>query len=520
MKKFGLIAMAMALAMTLSQCKKDDTTTSTNEGEKTFIRLNVGSNGSKHDVTPETGEVTFTNGDVIHVASNGVYVGTLEYNGTQFAGEINEPTEGEKLHFYFLGNQTPEFNTDNSQCSVIISDQTTKLPVISYNTSRENYQMGKTDYSATLLNKCALVKFDVTTSSTAATCIKGINNKVIVNFNPATEGARFGYNQDGEGIITIAAGNGERWAILLPQETTTPTAISFDKLYYGTCGTIQAIEENDYLTDGIAVVINTPMGAVNGLFSVSATKQVYFSKGNLQYQASTNIWQFAENQWDYIGESNINISQTYTGWIDLFGWGTSGWDCGNTFYHPWDSNNSSNGSLYGPPGNYEMNGPYANSDWGVYNPISNGGSEAGWWRTLSNSEWAYLLNSRSTISGIRYAKAQIAGTNGVILLPDDWNNNIFSLNNINISNASYNSNQITASQWSILESQGVVFLPAAGQRYGTSVNQVQYYGCYWSATGGMIGLAVLTLFHNSYLYPSDQHNRFYGNSVRLVQDKK
>lgn len=45
----------------------------------------------------------------------------------------------------------------------------------------------------------------------------------------------------------------------------------------------------------------SPVGAINGLFSVSATQQVYFSQGNLQYQASTNTWRFAENQWDYVG---------------------------------------------------------------------------------------------------------------------------------------------------------------------------------------------------------------------------
>ena len=38
-----------------------------------------------------------------------------------------------------------------------------------------------------------------------------------------------------------------------------------------------------------------PEGVINGLFSVSSTKKVYFSQGNLQYQASTNTWRFAEN---------------------------------------------------------------------------------------------------------------------------------------------------------------------------------------------------------------------------------
>ena len=44
-------------------------------------------------------------------------------------------------------------------------------------------------------------------------------------------------------------------------------------------------------------------GALNGVFSVSPTKKVVFSKGNLQYRASTNTWRFAEHQYDIIGEA-------------------------------------------------------------------------------------------------------------------------------------------------------------------------------------------------------------------------
>ena len=38
-----------------------------------------------------------------------------------------------------------------------------------------------------------------------------------------------------------------------------------------------------------------PDGALPGLFSVSATQRVYFSQGNLQYQASTNTWRQQSN---------------------------------------------------------------------------------------------------------------------------------------------------------------------------------------------------------------------------------
>ena len=69
-----------------------------------------------------------------------------------------------------------------------------------------------------------------------------------------------------------------------------------------------------------AMSIIASEGALKGQFSVAADEQVFFSQGNLQYQASTDTWRFAENQYDMVGADNKNISATYTGWIDLFGW--------------------------------------------------------------------------------------------------------------------------------------------------------------------------------------------------------
>ena len=259
-----------------------------------------------------------------------------------------------------------------------------------------------------------------------------------------------------------------------------------------------------------------PTGAINGLFSVSATQQVWFSQGNLQYKASTNTWQFAANQYDYIGSNNSNISSSYSGWIDLFGWGTSGWNCGNTYYRPWDSN-VSNASLYGPSGNNNLSGSYVNSDWGYYNAISNGGNTTHQWRTLTRDEWVYVFNTRGTTSGIRYAKAQVNNVNGVILLPDNWSNSYYSLNNTNSSTASFSGNVISASSWTnSLEAHGAVFLPAAGSRYGTSVNYVGSYGDYWSSSYYDYNYAYYVTFYRSNLYPQYRYDRYNGLSVRLV----
>ncbi len=533
MKKHGLFALAFALVLGLSQCKKENVSSSSDEVVKVPITLNVGgNNGSRVAVTTETGVVTFENGDVIHVASNGTYVGTLTYNGTQFSGEITEPTEGQKLQFYFLGNKTPEFNSDNTGCSVVISDQTEYLPVISYAPSRENYQVGLTAYNATLLNKCALVKFYVTTSSEAATCITGMNNKVAVDFSTN----EFVYDQEGEGIVTLAAGNGKKWAILLPQnELTEANAFSDDGIYTGICGTVPTIAENDFLyIGGIEVRVTTevnsgevPTGAISGKFTINGNgDQVYFAQGNLQYigSASTPYWKFAENQWDYLGTTTSQNSANQNVDRDLFGWGTSGWNNGNLYYRPYDTEYLDEfyyGYGYGPTDGadycYNLTGAYANADWGVYNPIANGGNVPNQWRTLTLSEWNYVLYNRITPSGIRYAKAMINGLNGVVLLPDDWRTSVYALTETNLSFAAYTTNEITTDVWATMEANGAVFLPAAGERSETSVSNVGSKGGYWSATYLATNYAYMVYFRSDNLATSSSF-RDSGCSVRLVRD--
>ena len=241
---------------------------------------------------------------------------------------------------------------------------------------------------------------------------------------------------------------------------------------------------------------NVPTGAINGVFTINENGgKVYFSQGNLQYQASTNTWRFAENQWDYVGtqesgggpggtvsgSDNSNISPTYFGWIDLFGWGTSGYNHGAVCYWPWSTSTTS--SDYYAYGSYIYNlyDQTGQADWG-YNPISNGGNQENQWRTLTKEEQEYVFNTRNTAFGIRYVKARVNNVNGVILFPDNWSNSICNLYNVNDGYADYIKNTFSAYQWTILEEAGAVFLPAAGSRYGTSLYKVGNYGEYWSAS--------------------------------------
>ena len=162
-----------------------------------------------------------------------------------------------------------------------------------------------------------------------------------------------------------------------------------------------------------------PEGAVDGLFSISENKQVYFSQGNLQYQPSSNTWQFARNQYDIIERNDyLQIDENYDGWIDAFAWGTSGIDHGAECYQPWATIlDDSSYFAYGDAACnlYDKTGQ---ADWG-YNAIQNGGNRVGQWRTLSKEEWEYVFDKRVTSSGARFAYAVVNGVLGTVLFPDD-----------------------------------------------------------------------------------------------------
>ncbi len=262
--------------------------------------------------------------------------------------------------------------------------------------------------------------------------------------------------------------------------------------------------------------INAPVGAIKGMFSVSSNKQVFFSKGNLQFQASTNTWRFADNQFDYIGIENANISSNYDGWIDLFGWGTSGYNHGAHCYQPWSiSNIAEDYYPYGESNYYNLYDQSGLADWGC-NAISNGGNTASTWRTLTQSEWNYVFNVRNTISGVRYAKAIVSGVNGVIILPDNWTTSMYQFANVNES-SSFDSNIISITDWdNSIQKYGAVFLPAGGYRHGTSVNIIS--GDYWSSTHNGEREACELWFTNNKLKTDFGGFRYYGLAVRLVQN--
>lgn len=261
-------------------------------------------------------------------------------------------------------------------------------------------------------------------------------------------------------------------------------------------------------------------------FSVSASLQVYFSLGNLQWSATgggasptthntadglgaEGTWRFAEHQWDIIGSGNNNKSQTYSGWVDLFGYGTSGY---NSIF-PYLKTNDNNAY----PAT-DITGTYY--DWGVYNDIYNPNTQqtdiAGTWRTPTKDEWTYILNTRTTTSGVRYAKATVNGVGGMIVVPDLWAGTL-TLNSPNTPTAAYNSNVLTDADWESYEVQGAIFLPQTGYLINASV--------FFDATSGFyycVNQLASNLAWNMRLQPSnmtfDYKDKKQGQAVRLVHD--
>ena len=263
----------------------------------------------------------------------------------------------------------------------------------------------------------------------------------------------------------------------------------------------------------------SPEGSYFGKFSVDEYGgQVCFSKGNAQYNPSTNEWKFAEHQYDYVGAGNSSIAPNYSGWIDLFGWGTSGFNHGSICYQPWSVSLAIEDYFAYGDGTANLNDNDGTADWG-YNAFTNGGGETGQWRTLSKEEWNYILNFRVTESGILYAKATVNGVHGVILFPDDWDSNTYTIGNANSSEASFNSNAIDEQTWTnTLEVHGCIFLPAAGTRAASYASSFNEYGGYWSSSCGGNNYTVYNVaFCEGYLLTGEPLPYYAARSVRVVK---
>ena len=248
-----------------------------------------------------------------------------------------------------------------------------------------------------------------------------------------------------------------------------------------------------------------------GLFSVRDGKTVVFAPGNLQWSYSAlgtthstassgynrGTWRFAEHQYDYIGQGNVNAIGTldgqnhfndtylgYSGWIDLFPWGGSGLGTTRPYYY--------SGNFYCE------NNSLGDYDWGKYNTIYNPQTKVNdpfgtTWYTLSSSEWNYVFLVRGNDTWWRYSSVKVmSGSDvlfqGMILYPDTTLLKPLGINSTLKANDPNNEYTITKAEYDILESLGCAFLPRAGrmthgygsENNGNEIHDVGNLGFYWA----------------------------------------
>lgn len=502
MKRTITLLIATALIFGMSQCKKNvETITPSNLGEAVHITVNV-DDGGKHEVYPGTGAYVFANGDELYVGNNGRYIGMLTYNNGAFSGLISSPSTDDYLHFYFVGGLTPSETPSagsTKSFTVSIANQSGNLPVLSYAHSTQKYVDGKTTYGCTLLNKCALVEFELTQSTNEAVNVADMLTVANISFaNPDNAISSTGTKD----VITLnSQSETSKWAILLPQDAVTKAAVTIGSEEYKV--NVPAITTNAYLTGSTAVTIDNTTPTTESLFTVGDNGNVVrFSPGNLQYNAhETDKWRFAEHQWDIC--QTTSGDWITTGWVDLFGWGT--WGEGKD---PLDTSNNSDSYQWSTDFQGELDG---RNDW----------------RTLTTTEWQYLFESRDNASNL-YGCATVNGRNGLVVLPDNWTlpSGLTFTPGLN----RWDNNEYNDSQWGTMEEYGAVFLPAAGQRDYTLgppatevvlVQGIGVFGNYWSSTidPDSSSGAYRVSFTQSYSYPWWDKNSYYrciGMSVRLV----
>jgi len=455
-----MILVAFALVLTMTQCKKNE---ETSQNETVTITLDAKrTNGSRVDVNTATGTVDFESGDKVYVGSGGKYVGFLTHNGTNFVGNITNPMEGQPLQFYFLGNVTPAETLSagtTESCSVVITDQTEHLPVISCAESYENYVSGVTAYTGNLLNKCALVKFNVTTPSNSPICITGMHNKVTVDFTQNTVTPSI----DGEGVIMLPAGSGEnveKWAILLPQEALEEgedgAAYSEDGVYSGTRGAIPDVDENAYIAVGIFVTVET-------ISSSHTYVDLGLPSGTLW--ATCNIGaDLPEDYGDYFAWGETTTKDTYN------------W---STYQYCMGSDNTltkyCNNSIYGYNGFSDNQTTLLPEDDAA---TANWGSD---WRTPTREEFQELLDNTTVTLTTQN------GVNGLLF-------------------TAANSNSL--------------FLPAAGYRFNSSLVFADSYGNYLSSSLYTVNPdRARLLYFDSDVYNIYSRDRYCGQSVRAVHSE-
>lgn len=485
MKKKNLIQIAAALLMGVASFSACESTLTVPEEETNPCVLTVEAIKGEDEITKALADAGTTitatwevNDEVQVYNSSDVKLGTIRATtagaSTTLSGTLDStPILGDALTLKF---KSPSYADQEGTLDYIASNCDYATATVTVVAADDVYGTAVTT-KASFVNQQAIVKFTLKNKSGSA-------NLPVTSLTI----------NDGTNSYTVTPASATNVLyVALPGFSDKTMTLTADTEKYGLVRSGVTFDNGNYYTRTVKML---------PYFSVSASKKVLFSPGNLQatYDGSSWNWHFAANQWDYIGAAAGNTSIDGNGTVsssnvtvDLFGWvGASSTWTGAAQYGISNSTTTGSTDTYG-----NVDGEALKSDWG--NTISDGYL----WRTLTHDEWRYVFLTR-TMDNIERKSTlgqQVNSTYGIVLYPDNYAGELYA-----------------GSDWSTFEAAGCVFLPAAGRRYGASVAKVNEEGYYWVSTPHTDNTVHYEYFTRTGSFFTYTGSRCWGYSVRLVQE--
>lgn len=448
------------------------------------------------------------------------------------------------------------------------------VPKTNFMVGRIAVEQGCTSFTLPFKNICAMMKIGLTASASASDDANTVRQIILSSSSHALSGSasvNFGSDstpsltmEGSGGIVSLDCTNNGSGGILL---TATPTYFYLMVPAYTGELTMNVINKegkgmkkkvSSFTFERNLVYTSTAEMIINNddphIFELCDGTKINIAKGNLQYN-QTNGFRFAEHSYSMIGGAefhwdnvhntgwimyaggvltennnrNDNETRASTEWIDMFGWGTSGYDCGNNvrlngnpsgnvrelnhgiaLFQPYAFKGGSYEgydwhAAYGPAGFYNLTGTYANCDWGVYNDIKSYDGTVtytkGTWRTPTKEEWDCLINKPekygyAQMIDHRYTdyNGQPKALSGCVLIPTGFidpkvgDGGKAFISAKNTADGQFSDNQYTEATWIQMEKAGAIFLPESGVRNNFSIDDASCVGhggikgCYWSST--------------------------------------
>ena len=493
MKKLSLVIAALAMMLGITQCKKQEDPVGGKLITQEVTFTTSFGDGSKFNVTEGTGpdagtlSLSWVEGDEITVTDDAATpnVSTLECKSVSDGGKTGT----------FKGTIT---STEGAELTFTVGDEPKyKNQHFTSITKKEIYLKGTSvfkkngDYGEIPMKlPYAILKVDLAElapesgSTDVSVKIGGIGGNEVAK------------------VINVSASYCQVY-LLLPLTATGQTTLTFDNNNGKTITKSYPLAPNGFYTGGG----NGGYAPVEPTFSVSETTTVKFSPGNLYWDGSK--FKFEAKQWSFASTWDAS-------YVSHFFWSKT---ASVAYAASYSDGSAASGDVFFTNATETT----ANENFQV------SGETKGTWRTLSNDEWAYLLNTSGSSGrndANRFAKALVNGVKGLLVFPDgytlpsdyttaDGGTGMAKVNKTSSTDAPWPDASIPETTWTLMESAGVVFLPAAGSRTGTSVSNFES-GYYWSSTTS----AKTSAYHMQFLsgnVNTANTSRKTGRPVRLVR---